>query len=105
MSDIVPTVRVKAWGKGQGDFVDINESDFDPKVHERVVDVPPPPPPPLPPPPPPPHPLDGLPKDWRTSRQFNRRAFAASVSDGRTPENDKQAVEMIEAALAARTAK
>lgn len=30
-----PTIRVKPWGKGQGDFVEINESDFDPKVHVK----------------------------------------------------------------------
>jgi hypothetical protein len=33
MSDIIPTIKVKPWGDGQGDFVEINESDFDPKVH------------------------------------------------------------------------
>lgn len=32
--DIVPTVKVKPWGKDQGDFVEINEEDFDPKVHK-----------------------------------------------------------------------
>lgn len=28
------TVQVKTWGKGQGDFVEINEEDFSPDVHE-----------------------------------------------------------------------
>ncbi len=32
MSD--KTVQVKPWGEGQGDFVLINESDFDENVHE-----------------------------------------------------------------------
>ena len=27
------TLKVKPWGKDQGDFVVINEEDFDPKVH------------------------------------------------------------------------
>lgn len=36
MSDIVKTVRVKPWGKDQGDFVEINADDFDPKVHKLV---------------------------------------------------------------------
>lgn len=33
MSEI-ETMRVKPWGKGQGEYVTINKSDFDPKVHE-----------------------------------------------------------------------
>ncbi|MDR6579979.1 hypothetical protein [Pseudomonas extremaustralis] len=28
------TIQVKPWGEGQGDFVLINESDFDENVHE-----------------------------------------------------------------------
>ena len=99
---IVPTVKVKNSSGGE---TIINESDYDPKVHELVVLPPPAPPAPPPPPALPEHPLDKLPKDWRTSKQVNRRALAASVSEGRTPENDRQAVEMIEAAIAARVAK
>lgn len=34
MSDTPNTVRVKPWGEGQGDFVLINEDDFDAEVHE-----------------------------------------------------------------------
>lgn len=34
MPDVIPTVKVKPWSKDQGDFVEINESDFDAKVHE-----------------------------------------------------------------------
>ncbi|MEE4461551.1 hypothetical protein V2S84_05335 [Azotobacter chroococcum] len=30
------TVKVKPWGKDQGEFVLINEGDFDPKVHELL---------------------------------------------------------------------
>jgi hypothetical protein len=33
------TIKVKPWGADQGDHVLINESDFDPKVHERVDDA------------------------------------------------------------------
>lgn len=36
---ICTTVKVKPWGKEQGDYVLINESDFDPKVHE-LLDAP-----------------------------------------------------------------
>ncbi|QIM56526.1 hypothetical protein [Pseudomonas veronii] len=32
MSD--KTIQVKSWGEGQGDFVLINESDFDENFHE-----------------------------------------------------------------------
>jgi hypothetical protein len=28
------TVKVKSWGEGQGDFVEINEIDFDKSKHE-----------------------------------------------------------------------
>lgn len=34
MSHTVPTVKVKPWGEGQGDFVEINEADFDAAIHE-----------------------------------------------------------------------
>jgi pyruvate/2-oxoglutarate dehydrogenase complex dihydrolipoamide acyltransferase (E2) component len=43
----IKTVRVQPWGKGQGDFVEINESDFNPEVHklfDGVVPMAPPPP-------------------------------------------------------------
>lgn len=33
MHDTVKTVKVKPWGKDQGDFVEINESDFDGAIH------------------------------------------------------------------------
>lgn len=33
------TLKVKPWGKGQGDYVLINEEDFDPKVHEKLDDT------------------------------------------------------------------
>lgn len=32
--DICTTVKVKPWGDDQGDYVLINEGDFDPAVHE-----------------------------------------------------------------------
>lgn len=34
------TIKVKPWGEGQGDHVLINESDFDPKVHQAIEDKP-----------------------------------------------------------------
>ena len=30
------TIKVKPWGKDQGDFVVINKADFDPEVHELL---------------------------------------------------------------------
>ncbi|MNO57698.1 HeH/LEM domain protein [compost metagenome] len=30
------TLKVKPWGDGQGDFVVINEADFDPDLHELL---------------------------------------------------------------------
>jgi len=30
-------MKVKPWGKGQGDFVEINEEDFDPKFHKKFA--------------------------------------------------------------------
>lgn len=29
------TIKVRPWGKGQGDFVLINEADFNPGFHKR----------------------------------------------------------------------
>lgn len=29
-------IQVKPWGDDQGDFVEINEEDFDPKFHELL---------------------------------------------------------------------
>lgn len=31
------TIQVKPWGKDQGDFVEINEEDFDKGIHELYV--------------------------------------------------------------------
>lgn len=30
------TMKVKPWGKGQGDYVLINAEDFDPAKHEKL---------------------------------------------------------------------
>jgi len=30
------TIQVKTWGKDQGDYVLINEEDFDPEFHELL---------------------------------------------------------------------
>lgn len=38
MSDIVATMKVKPWGEGQGDYVEINAADFDPKIHTEHAD-------------------------------------------------------------------
>jgi hypothetical protein len=32
----VDTIKVKPWGKDQGDYVVINASDFDPEKHELL---------------------------------------------------------------------
>jgi hypothetical protein len=32
-SEILPTVKIKPAHKSQGDFVEINAEDFDPKIH------------------------------------------------------------------------
>lgn len=34
--DTCPIVKVKPWGKGQGDYVEINLSEFDPAIHTAV---------------------------------------------------------------------
>lgn len=33
---MIPTIKVKPWGKDQGDFVLINEDEFNPDFHERI---------------------------------------------------------------------
>lgn len=33
MADICETVKVKPWGEGQGEFVEINVCDFDEAIH------------------------------------------------------------------------
>jgi hypothetical protein len=58
--ETVKTIRVEAWGQKQGEFVEINESDFDPKKHKPYQGKTPngaPPPAANPPPPPP---VDGI---------------------------------------------
>jgi hypothetical protein len=34
--DTCATIKVKPWGKDQGDFVEINATDFNPDVHEML---------------------------------------------------------------------
>ena len=29
------TIKVKSWGEGQGDYVLINEDDFDDEIHDK----------------------------------------------------------------------
>lgn len=102
----IATVRVMPSHRSQGAFVEINESDFDPAKHELYIEPAPLPlpPPPLAPPPPPPGPLDGLPQNWRELPSKRLRELATAAT-GRTPEDRNQAVEMIEAALAAKESK
>lgn len=99
MSDTLPTVKVKSGDS----FAIINESDFDAAVHEHYeAPAAPPPPPPAPPPPPgSDNPLDGLAADWREDHGARLKSIALAVS-GRAVENKAQAIEVIEAALAAR---
>lgn len=33
---MIPTIKVKPWGQGQGDFVLINEDEFNPDFHEHL---------------------------------------------------------------------
>lgn len=98
MSETLPTVKVKSGDS----FAIINECDFVEGQHERIVDAPPViAPPPLEPPPAPPSPLDGLAKDWADkSPTEDLKRIAAAVS-GRAVENRKQAIDVIEQALAA----
>lgn len=35
---MIETMKVKPWGKDQGDHVVVNAEDFDPKVHQRLDD-------------------------------------------------------------------
>lgn len=97
-----PVVRVKSWHPSQGDFVEINESDFNPEKYERYTAVPPPPvvpPPSVTPPSVVPHPaLANLPRDWRNQKTAWLREFVEKMS-GRTPETREQAIQMIEAIL------
>lgn len=39
-SDVCPIVKVKPWGKGQGDFVEVSLEDFDPAIHKAIGGVP-----------------------------------------------------------------
>ena len=103
MSDTVPTVKVKSGDS----YAIINESDFDPAVHEKFNEPAPLPPPPgsdLPPPPPPvKNPLDDLAADWKSGSAAELKKLAEVVS-GRAVDNKQQAIDVIEAALAARPA-
>ena len=36
MIDQTEVIKVKPWGKGQGDFVEINAEDFDEKLHTKT---------------------------------------------------------------------
>lgn len=99
MHETIPTVRIKATDPEQGEFIVINESDFDPTKHERVGIAPPPPPPFEPAPlPAPVDTLASLQADWRNRDDLRDVALAVG---GRSVENTKQAIEVIEAALAA----
>lgn len=38
-SEVAKTIKVKPWGKDQGEFVEINAEDFDPSFHKEFVSV------------------------------------------------------------------
>lgn len=99
----IPVVRIKSTHpESQGDFVEINSEDFDSSKHD-LFDAPPPPPPEIVPPPPEPAKPDLLAeigKNWR--KRSDLRALAARINGGRSVENDAQAIQVIETALAAR---
>jgi hypothetical protein len=38
-SEVIPTIKVKPWGKDQGEFVEINADDFDPAKHTEFDSV------------------------------------------------------------------
>jgi hypothetical protein len=100
------TVRIKSTDPTtQGEFVLINESDYDPEKHGPVM-IPPPPVAvaPLSPPPPAaaPDPLASLAPNWRDSDVSKEmKAFAQAIT-GRAVENREQAVTVIDDALKAR---
>lgn len=100
MTDIVPTIKIKAaTAKG---FRIINADKFNPELHERIVDAPPViAPPPLEPPPAPPSPLDSLPENWKDKASTEDLKRIAAAVSGRAVENRKQAIDVIEQALAA----
>ena len=102
MSQTIPTVKIKS-DRPKGYRV-INESGFDPKVHERFDEPPAPPPPPFVPPAPPPpvDPLADLPADWSTKLSADQLKSIAVAATGRAVENRKQAIEVITEELAKR---
>lgn len=106
MTDTV--IKIKSTHPAsQGDFVEIYEKDFDEsKGHVRYIDAPPAfvPPPAPEAAPPAPTALDTLPPNWKDSVGTTELKAIAATIDGRSVDNREQAVEMIEAALAAKAA-
>jgi len=98
------TVRVKPWSPDQGDYVVINESDYDPDKHGPLIAPPPPVPvaPMVPPPPKAPDPLANLAPNWRDAMKVGELKALAQAVSGRAVENREQAKTVIEDALAAR---
>lgn len=98
-----PTVKVKSSEPDHDGYFTINESDFDAAKHE-LFEPPAAAPLPLPPPPPPPVVVDPLAEmvgDWQSFEPARLKQVAAAVS-GRAVENKAQAVQVIQAALAAK---
>lgn len=95
MSQTIPTVKIKS-DRPKGYRI-INESDFNPKIHERFNEPPASPPPPFVAPPPPriADPLADLGADWATKLPADRLKEIAVAATGRAVENRKQAVEVI----------
>jgi hypothetical protein len=108
---MIPTIKIKSTHPPtQGDFVEINESDFDPAKHERYEA-------------PPAAPVDpvkstgddldvtgdplaSLPADWRDAagRGITKLKAIAEAVTGRTPADKVEAVAMIDEALKQRDA-
>ena len=110
------TMLIKPSHPDQGDFVVINEFDFDPTKHVKHELPPPPestpapsvpPPPELTPapsvPPPPVDPLASLPANWKELSLAELRPIVEAAT-GRTPETQEQAVAMIGDAITAKAA-
>jgi hypothetical protein len=100
------TVRIKSTDPTtQGEFVLINESDYDPEKHGPVM-IPPPPVAVAPMMPPPAavitHPLDFLAPNWRDAMKASDMKALAQAVTGRAVENREQAKAVIEEALKAR---
>lgn len=94
-----PTVKIVSEDPEHGGFIVINKADFDAELHTKF-DEPPPPPPAMLPPVPRANPLLAkLGANWETRSDLRKIAEAHT---GRAVQNNKEAVEVLKAALAAK---